>query len=58
MDGHIFAFAVLLIVSADSVLSALVQSHEEPYIQATIFENVVRKAISLWQIEITEAQVA
>ena len=54
IDGNIVPFAVLLIVSVDSVLSALVQSHDELDSQATIFENVVRKAISLWHIESRE----
>ncbi|KAH9298735.1 hypothetical protein KI387_030417, partial [Taxus chinensis] len=51
LNGQIVSFAVLIIVATDLILSALVQSNDQPHIQTTIFESLVKRAISLWQIE-------
>ncbi|XP_057871357.1 uncharacterized protein LOC131077811 isoform X2 [Cryptomeria japonica] len=48
LDGHIVSFAILVIAATNLVLSTLMQNDNQPQ---TIFESLVKNAVSLWQIE-------
>ncbi|GLJ48020.1 hypothetical protein SUGI_1014120 [Cryptomeria japonica] len=48
VDGHIVSFAILVIAATDLILSTLMQSDNQPQ---TIFESLVKNAVSLWHIE-------